>query len=1312
MDKTAIVKLNGGNYASWSYQIKLILMEADLWTTVNPGETRPTEENLLRDYVSRQGRALAKIALSVSDEQQMHIRQFDTPKEVWDELERLYAPRDSKFRIVQLRRSLYSQKSSNFDSVESYLGQINTIVTELANVGSKIEDGDLAMTILCGLSDDWDSVISALCNLPEKDLTCATIKRRIIAEATRRRDSSATSESSAMLAKWKVPQSVINKKDFRVDNDDKSAKSDIICFKCKKVGHIAKYCKSVKKTYKSMIATCSSAIVNINRNTWIVDSGATHHMTPNAEFFLTLEDVSENIIIADGSSTPAVKRGTVAVHLVNNRGILESFEASNTLLVPGLKHGILSVKQLTENDKRVTFDKNSCQISQDNQLLIEAKKQDRLYVINTVPDTKMVAKVQVEKKPLPLWHRRMMHASQHQIVKMLRSNSVRGLECEHTEIADCDHCLAGKSTRQRFTHSDSSASRVEEVLGLVHADLMGPIDIQSWGGAKYILSIVDDSSRYTHVFFLKRKNEALGKFKQFKIQTETQLDKRLKRIRTDNGLEFCSSEFEDFCTTEGIVHEKTMVYTPQQNGIAERMNRTIMDLVRSVLHETLLPKSSWAELTYSAVYIRNRLTNKHNDTMTPYEIWHQRKPSLKHLRAIGCQTYVHIPRQKRHSKLESRGELGYLVGYSLSGRGYRVWMPDQKRVIESRDCTFKEDCTTMIRELQTDNEVIEMRYDNMIPVPTYAPVMQRQPASEPVNDFEETDTQNEESETNVTNTQIEETNAQNEDSETNVSTEQARFHRMTLRQHKASKPKCCYDAPVCSNVITLTEPTTYTEAISRPDANYWLEAMHDEIESLKRHNVWTLSELPPNVKPIKCRWVFTTKHVSGRGKKYKARLVAKGFTQVKGIDFEDVYAPVSSFEVMRIFIAYAVQKSWFLDQFDIKSAYLHSAIKHDIYMEQPEGFQRNEECKLFCKLEKSIYGLKQSSRCWNEYLNDKLRDIGFKRSQTDPCVYILETEKGRSILTVYVDDFLMISENKEIRTHVKELITKTFECSYSGELQQLLGVQFKQENGKLSLSQTHYIDELLHKFGMLNAKPAPTPMEVKMELTMRDPQKELEDMPYRELIGGLLYVSQRTRPDISYAVGKLAQYSSNYDRRHWNAAKRVLRYLKGTKDHKIVYQVDNNPLKAYADADWASSQDRKSTTGYVMMFAGAPVLWRSTKQTVIALSTMEAEYIAIATCARDISWVKRMLEETKMRSIVNPVVINSDSQAAIAHASSNVDNTRTKHIAIKYHYIREKVADGTIQLEFTPSERNMADILTKALNKNIFENNSHNFVKH
>ncbi|UYV79715.1 hypothetical protein LAZ67_18000390 [Cordylochernes scorpioides] len=621
------------------------------------------------------------------------------------------------------------------------------------------------------------------------------------------------------------------------------------------------------------------------------------------------------------------------------------------------------------------------------------------------------------------------------------------------------------------------------------------------------------------------------------------------------------------------------------------------------------------------------------------------------------------------------------------GRGWRIWIPEKRQVVESRNCVFKEEI--LYNQPKRDRDTLPSVHFSS----KEASFQEESNVDQPVD--------------RETEELIGTTGGIDQLSETLP--ENLRSHPMTLRSHgkTAESPEEDNSGGQINATSAEDNNPTYEEAMNSPEVVNWIEAIEEERESLERHDVWQLQELPKGIKPLKCRWVLNKKINAVDGTtRYKARLVAKGFTQRRGIDYNEVYTPVSSFETIRLLTAIATEKDWFIDQFDVKSAYLHGTLNETIYMEQPECFKKPGEENLFCKLKKSIYGLKLSGRCWNKFLNKQLHEIGFQCNPIDPSIYEVELEEGRIILSIYVDDIFAISENQAARNKCRELLNSSFEVKYLGPISHMLGVSFKKsEDGSMTLSQSNYIEELLQRFRLQDAKGVSTPMETNLDLSVRKNGNSNERFPYRELIGGLSYLSQRTRPDIAYAVGILSRYCDNYTRKHWEAGKRVLRYLKSTKDFGITYRSTGKPLIAFSDASWASDiVDRKGVSGHLIILAGAPIIWRSTKQTVTALSTMESEYIALSSAVKDITWVRNLMEQLKMSSLIcGETKVFCDNQAAISHAENYIDKSKTRHFAVKYHFVREKISEEAIELFYTPSAENPADFLTKPLARSQHE---------
>lgn len=351
-----------------------------------------------------------------------------------------------------------------------------------------------------------------------------------------------------------------------------------------------------------------------------------------------------------------------------------------------------------------------------------------------------------------------------------------------------------------------------------------------------------------------------------------------------------------------------------------------------------------------------------------------------------------------------------------------------------------------------------------------------------------------------------------------------------------------------------------------------------------------------------------------------------------------------------------------------------------------------------------MYGLKQSSRVWNKKLDAALKKFGFNQSKLDPCVYFLFEKSNVLIVTIYVDDFIIFSNNLAMKENFKSYLNQVFKMKDMGSAQYCLGIKIDRyiKKGKLFLSQKQYILDVLSKFEMTECKPVQRPMEIGLKLTktqssQSEEEKEyMKTVPYRELVGCLMYLAQITRPDIYHVVHKLSQYNTNPSKTHWLCAKRVLRYLKGTMDYKLTYVAEGNQsIIGYCDADWGGCVETgRSTSGYVFTLMGGPMSWSSKKQTCVSISSCESEYVALAHANQEAQWWYMIQEELDLKNIIK---MHVDNQSAISLASENFYHAKTKHINIKYHFVRQSVVEGTIQIEYIPTEAQAADMLTKVL---------------
>ena len=505
--------------------------------------------------------------------------------------------------------------------------------------------------------------------------------------------------------------------------------------------------------------------------------------------------------------------------------------------------------------------------------------------------------------------------------------------------------------------------------------------------------------------------------------------------------------------------------------------------------------------------------------------------------------------------------------------------------------------------------------------------------------------------------------------------------------------------------------SSHTEAMESVDSGKWQVAMEEEMESLHKNKTWELVERPRGKKIVDCKWVYKYKEgIPGiEEPRCKARAVARGFSQVPGVDYNEIFSPVVRHTSIRTLLALVAMHDLELEQLDVKTAFLHGELEEEIYMRQPDGFVVEGKEDHVCLLKKSLYGLKQSPRQWYKRFYQFMLGHGFSRSDYDSCVYMKKVSDGSLVyLLLYVDDMLVVAKDMFEVKKVKEMLKGEFEMKDLGPAKTILGMEIIRDR-KRRLSQEKYIEKVLERFNMLDAKPVSVPLASHFKLSSLDSPKSKEDkefmssIPYANAVGSIMYAMVCTRPDIAQAVSVVSRYMANPGKAHWQAVKWILRYLRGTSSTCIEYGRNGDDLIGYVDSDYGGDLDgRKSTSGYVFCLGGSAISWRSALQDVTALSSTEAEYMALTEGFKEAQWLGGFVGELKSGGCV-PMVYG-DSQSAIHLARNpNSFHRRTKHIDVKYHYIRDTIASGKVVLGKVHTSENPADMLTKPLPVAKFE---------
>ena len=1064
---------------------------------------------------------------------------------------------------------------------------------------------------------------------------------------------------------------------------EKVAKEDA-CFECGVVGHWKRNCPTYLaglKTKKAGEGTSGISIFMIemgiftfSSTTWVFDTGCGTHICNSLQGFRRSKKLKAGDMVlhmGNGAKVAVQEIGTFEMCLPNGLYLL----LDNVCYIPSLTRNIISVSRLKQSGFNYQFVDDNIHSFLKGIFYFEARPANGIYELNLDCSSSNNSIYHVNTKRVKynlnqtyLWHCRLGHINKKRISQLQKSGLLEANENESFDI--CESCLCGKMTKSPFS---GSSERASDLLGIIHTDVCGPFKVMTRYGERYYITFTDDFSRYGYVFLMKHKHEAFEKFKLFQSEAENQLNKTIKVLRSDRGGEYLSEEFQDHLRSCGIISQLTPPRTPQHNGVSERRNRTLLDMVRSMMSRSTLPLSFWSYALLTAARIVNMAPTKKVDK-TPYEIWHGKVPSLLYMRVWGCEAYV---KQEASSKLDPRSSKCIFVGYPKDCLGYYFYIPSENKIFIARRAEFLE---SKFLNDEASGRQVDLEEDQ-----------EPQPDATQVG----TSTQQEvvEDEQAVVHEPIETQGVRRSDRV-----------RQVPERYRSLTDECF--------LMSSDEPINYWAAVSNSESDKWVEAMNAEMQSMYENQVWDLVNLPPHCKPVGSKWIFKLKtDMDGNLHTYKARLVAKGFTQTHGIDYDETFSPVAMIKSIRILFAIAAYYDYEIWQMDVKTAFLNGLLEEDVYMDQPEGFVDQKNPNKVCKLKRSIYGLKQASRTWNIRFDEQITKYGFIKNEDDTCVYKKTSGSKVTFLILYVDDILIMGNDIPTLQGVKSWLGKCFSMKDLGEAAYILGIKIYRDRSKrlIGLSQSTYIDKVLKRFKMEDSKRGFIPMQPGIILsTSQSPSTkvELEKMngiPYASAIGSIMYAMICTRPDVSCALSMTNRYQQNPGDSHWMAVKNIIKYLRRTKEMFLVYGGLEEELnvKCYTDASFQTDRDDcKSQSGYVFIMNGGAVSWKSSKQSVVAQSTTESEYVAASEAAKEAAWMKKFIDELGVvPSIQDPLEIFCDNEGAIALAKEPRSHQRTRHIHRRFNYIRDEVASGDICIRKVHTDHNLADPFTKPLSQ-------------